>query len=81
MPTATRHRRSNRVRLTNNHIHELRQRAADVGDSFKAMAATAGTAAGDSLGPVEDYVRQKPIKSLLLALAAGAVLGAIFLRR
>ena len=81
MPTATRHKRSNQSHSSNNHMNDLRQHAADIGHSVRAMAATAGSAAEDRLSPVEDYVREQPMKSMLFALLAGALLGAIFLRR
>lgn len=82
MSTTTHSRRSHRrAAANNNRMNEFRRQAGHIGDSVKAMAETAGDLAGDQLGPVEEYVRQKPVKSLLMALAAGAVLGAIFLRR
>lgn len=81
MTTASKHKRSRRIPSANNHMQEIRRRAVHIGEDVRAMAATAGSAAGDSLGPVEDYVRKQPIKSLLMAAAAGAVLGVVFLRR
>lgn len=81
MPSSMRSHRRNNRQSGNNHLDELRQQAVSIGDSVRAMAVTAGEAAGESLSPVENYVRQKPIKSMLLAVAAGALLGAFFLRR
>lgn len=81
MATTTHSRRSHRRSSSNDRMNEFRRQAGHIGNSVRAMAETAGEAAGDRLGPVEDYVREKPVKALLLALAAGAVLGAIFLRR
>lgn len=62
-------------------MEEIRSQAVSIGDSVRAMAATAGEAAGESLGPLENYVREKPIKSMLMAAGAGALLGVLLLRR
>jgi ElaB/YqjD/DUF883 family membrane-anchored ribosome-binding protein len=48
---------------------------------MKELAATAGAAAYDQLGPIEQYVREKPLKSMLIAAGAGALLGLLFFRR
>lgn len=62
-------------------MSDVRDRAATVGHDVKDLAATAGAAACDQLGPIEEYVRGKPLKSLLIAAGAGALFGLLFLRR
>lgn len=81
MATPTKNHRRHSRASTNNHLDEIRNQAMSIGDSVRAMAVTAGEAAGESLSPVEEYVREKPIKSMFFALAAGALLGAFLLRR
>jgi ElaB/YqjD/DUF883 family membrane-anchored ribosome-binding protein len=74
--------KSNRRNARNhNHMEEIRSQAVSIGDSVRAMAVTAGEAAGETLGPIENYVREKPIKSMLIAAGAGALVGMFLLRR
>jgi ElaB/YqjD/DUF883 family membrane-anchored ribosome-binding protein len=79
MVARTRSRRS--THSNNAHADELRAQAHEIGENVKALAATAGAAVTDRLGPVEQYVQEKPVKALLIAAGAGAVLGLLFLRR
>lgn len=59
----------------------LRERAGEVRDDLQGLARAAGDAAAAQLDPVEDYVRRNPVKSLLMAAGAGALVGMLFLRR
>jgi ElaB/YqjD/DUF883 family membrane-anchored ribosome-binding protein len=81
MSTTIKNHRRHAAHANDNALHELRQQAADIGESVRSMAVTAGTAAGNSLGPIQSYVREKPLKSLAMAVGAGALLGIFLLRR
>lgn len=78
MPT-TRNRRNSRA--NSNHMTELREHVATVGEEVRQIAATAGTVAREQLDPIEEYVRVKPVQSLLMAAGVGALFAFIFLRR
>lgn len=80
MATTKSHRKNVRSSV-NGHMDELKSQAISIGDAVRSMAATAGEAAGDSLTPIEKYVQDKPIKSILIAAGAGALLGMFMFRR
>jgi ElaB/YqjD/DUF883 family membrane-anchored ribosome-binding protein len=60
---------------------ELREHAATVGRDVREMAVAAGGIARRQLDPVEEYVREQPLKALLIAACAGAIFGCLFGRR
>ena len=60
---------------------ELRAQAAVVREDVRELAEVAGEAAMEKLDPIQEYVREKPMKSLLIAAGVGAVFGCLFLRR
>ena len=77
-------------------LNELRDGLSDLGKIIKGIAQEkAGDVRQSASGYVdqgrakteelthscEDYIRQKPLKSVLIAGAVGAVLGALWLRR
>jgi ElaB/YqjD/DUF883 family membrane-anchored ribosome-binding protein len=66
------------------HLHEsaarLREQAATVGGDLRQMAVTAGESALGLTGPIERYVKQKPMKAVLISAAVGAVIGWMFRR-
>ena len=62
-------------------LQELRDQAVTVGEDVRGLARTAGQAAIDQMDPVESYIREKPLKSVLIAAGVGALLGAFYLRR
>jgi ElaB/YqjD/DUF883 family membrane-anchored ribosome-binding protein len=74
-------KRGGRSTVNNHHLADLREEAMSVGEGVKRMAETAGNVARHQLDPLEEYVRAKPIHSLLMAAGVGALLGLIFLRR
>jgi ElaB/YqjD/DUF883 family membrane-anchored ribosome-binding protein len=59
----------------------FREQAGVVRDDVKELARAAGDTAVQKLDPVQEFVREKPVKSLLIAAGVGAVLGAVFMRR
>lgn len=61
-------------------IEELREHTAAVGAEISALATTAGALATDQLDPIRNYVKDAPMKSLLIAAGAGALL-TLILRR
>lgn len=63
-----------------NRIEEFREQAGVVGQGLSGMASTAGAAATDQLDPVRDYVKEAPLKSLLMAAGIGAVFAMIMRR-
>jgi len=60
---------------------ELKEQAGVVRDDVRDLARAAGNSAVAQLDPIEEYVREKPLKSLLIAAGVGAVFGLLFLRR
>lgn len=74
MKVATRNNRKNGVA-------ELRAHAANLGQDVQDLAATAGQLARRQLDPLENYVRERPMRALLMAAGAGAVLGLLLWRR
>ena len=77
-------RRAQRNGALSEHLHDsaarLREQAVTVGDDLRQMAVTAGETAMGLSGPVERYIAQKPLKAVLIAAAAGAVIGWMFRR-
>lgn len=65
--------------LTN--FDDIREQAVAVGEDLRGLAKTAGQAAIDQMDPIEKYIREKPMKSVLIAAGIGALFGAVFLRR
>jgi ElaB/YqjD/DUF883 family membrane-anchored ribosome-binding protein len=61
-------------------VKRLKDQAIVVGEDIQELAHTAGAAAREQLDPVDEYVRRQPLKSLLIAAAAGAVFGMLFRR-
>lgn len=79
----TRHSTS-RKSTGGNHKHnaaELRSQMNTIGRDMRGLAAAAGDAAVHQLDPLEDYIRTKPIKTLLMAAGIGAIVGFLFRRR
>lgn len=64
-----------------NEMNELRSHAEAVGRDVQELASAAGDMARHQLDPLADYIRTKPMKSLLIAAGVGAVLGMILGRR
>lgn len=74
--------KSNRTKVADHTgMEDIREQAVAVGEDVRELARTAGKAAIDQMDPIEEYVREKPIKSLLIAAGVGALIGAVFLRR
>lgn len=75
-------RRAHRNGALSEHLHDsaarLREQAATVGDDLRQMAVTAGESAMGLTGPIERYVKERPMKAVLIAAAAGAVIGWMF---
>ena len=59
---------------------ELRDTFSNVKEDVRDLAMSAGRAAKEQLDPVEEYIREYPIRSLLVAVGAGMFLGMIFRR-
>lgn len=83
MSTTMRHaKRNSRAHQNNqNHLSEMREHVSEVGEAMRGMVAAAGSTVTDQLDPLQEYIKAKPLKSLLIAAGAGAVLSFIFLRR
>ncbi len=76
--------KSKRMAADDSHLSgygEIREQVATVGEDMRELARTAGQAALDRMDPVEQYVREKPLRAVLMAAGIGALIGAIFLRR
>ncbi len=80
MPGDGKHRRSSRI-ASEAHLEEIRDEAANMGESLRAIAGSLAGASGELLDPVQDYVREKPLKSVMIALGAGALIGLLMFRR
>ncbi len=80
----------------NDATQELRKQATDIGREVGALARTASRAAGEQVENVKhavtesaqsfertvtEYVKDRPIQSLLIAAGAGVLAGLFFLRR
>lgn len=70
-----------RMENAKSHVSELRSHAENVGRDISELASTAGQYARKQIDPIEQFVREQPVKSLLIAAGAGAVLGLLFLGR
>jgi len=57
---------------------DLRSALDEVKRDVQDLAMTAGRAARDQLDPVEAYIREYPLRTVLIAAGAGMLLGAIF---
>lgn len=79
MPGRT--RRNGRGHGDRSHLAELREQTAVVGSDIRDLASTAGQAALSHIDPIEAYVRDKPLKAMLIAAGVGAALGFLFSRR
>lgn len=77
-------RRAHRNGDLSEHLHDsaarLRSQAATVGGDLRQMAVTAGESALGLTDPIERYIKQKPIKAILISAAVGAVVGWMFRR-
>jgi ElaB/YqjD/DUF883 family membrane-anchored ribosome-binding protein len=62
-------------------VTSLREQAGVVRDDVRDLARVAGDSAVQKLDPLQEYVREKPLRSLLIAAGVGAVFGMLFLRR
>jgi len=62
-------------------MDDLRQQAGRLGEDVREIAATGGKVATDQLESVEKYIKNQPMKSLLIAAGIGALFGFFFLRR
>jgi ElaB/YqjD/DUF883 family membrane-anchored ribosome-binding protein len=60
---------------------ELREALDEVKRDVQELAMTAGRAARDQLDPIEEYIREYPLRTVLIAAGAGMLLGAIFRSR
>jgi ElaB/YqjD/DUF883 family membrane-anchored ribosome-binding protein len=60
---------------------ELREALEEVKRDVQDLAMTAGRAARDQLDPVEAYIREYPLRTVLIAAGAGMLLGAFFRSR
>ena len=60
---------------------ELRSALEEVKHDVQDLAMTAGRAAREQLDPVEAYIRQYPLRTVLIAAGAGLLLGAVFRSR
>ena len=59
----------------------LRQQAETMTHDARGLAMSAGAVAREQLGPLKEYVIEKPIQSLLIAAGVGVVFGLVFFRR
>jgi len=84
MALAQKSRRAHRNGDLSEHLHDsaarLREQAATVGEDLRQMAVTAGESALGLTDPIEKYIKEKPMKAVLISAAAGAVLGWMFRR-
>ena len=69
------------LRASRNDVKELRSHAEAVSRDMQELASAAGDMAKHQLDPLADYIRAKPMKSLLIAAGVGAMLGIVFGRR
>lgn len=60
---------------------QLREQAAIVGKDVRELAETAGNVAREQVDPLKQYIREKPIKSVLIAAGAGILFNFFFMRR
>ncbi len=75
-------RKRSRRRLDHNgNMAALREQTAVLGRDIRHLAETAGETMIGQIDPLEEYIRQRPIKSLLVAAGVGALFSFLFLRR
>jgi ElaB/YqjD/DUF883 family membrane-anchored ribosome-binding protein len=79
MATKTANREKSEILERGNDV--LREQALTVGREVRELAATAGAAACAKVDPLAEYVREKPLKALLVAAGVGALCGVVFFRR
>ena len=60
---------------------KFRREANAIGEELGEMAVTAEAMARDQLAPISSYVREAPIKSIMMAAGIGAIVGLILFRR
>ncbi|MBL8880181.1 MAG: hypothetical protein JNG88_13770 [Phycisphaerales bacterium] len=65
----------------NGSIEAVRDQAVTVGEDVRDLAQMAGKAVLDQMNPLEEYVRERPLRALLMAAGAGALIGFLMLRR
>jgi ElaB/YqjD/DUF883 family membrane-anchored ribosome-binding protein len=75
------HSNSKGARARRSGVAQLRDQAMTIGHDVQDLAATAGGIARRQLDPIEEYVREKPIQSMMVAAGVGALLGLLFFRR
>jgi ElaB/YqjD/DUF883 family membrane-anchored ribosome-binding protein len=78
--TASNTKRKERSGTDGRHLAELRERTAVVKSDIRELANAAGEAALSTMDPLEAYVRDKPLKSILIAAGIGAAVGFLFRR-
>ncbi|MCB9854479.1 MAG: DUF883 family protein [Phycisphaerales bacterium] len=79
--TSKSNRNNTRASDTQVGVDDIREQAVAVGEDVRDLARNAGQMALDQMDPIEEYIRTKPVKSVLIAAGVGALLGAMFLRR
>ena len=73
--------RNKRMGKSHNGVAELRSHAETIGRDVRELASTAGQLALEQMDPIERYVRERPVKSLMIAAGAGALLALLLRRR
>lgn len=76
--TAAKH---SRKAMRNGSVNAVRDQAVTVGEDVRQLAEIAGKAVLNQMNPIEEYVREKPLRSLMIAAGAGCLLGLLMLRR
>lgn len=65
---------------SNADVAELREQLHLVSQDVQELAKTAGNVAKSQLDPIEDYIREQPLKAALIAAGVGWLVG-VFSRR
>lgn len=60
---------------------KLREQAAIVGRDVRELTAMTGESVWQVISPIEEYIRQKPLKSVCIAAGVGALISVLFRRR
>jgi ElaB/YqjD/DUF883 family membrane-anchored ribosome-binding protein len=81
MPNINKSKRNGRSQADRTAVARLREQTATVKEDIRELASTAGQAALSQVDPLEEFVRSKPLKSMLIAAGVGAALGFLFSRR
>ena len=71
--------RSNR--LSHGAMRDLRAQAVVMKQDARRLAESAGELAREQMGPLREYVAEKPIQTVLIATGIGLILGVLFSRR